>query len=145
MNGSSGNRTYEFTSDQNLLLQGLAGGLIRLGVTILVAGLLFAAYILVSFFDPIPILDVGEAKHYVLSTVDYGLWVLISLLVVYLSVTVIRLAGPIRMITATTGADVSFLMDFVKSLTGLCSRAFVILLIVCIFLVVSLLMMILVF
>lgn len=145
MSGSKEGRTYEFTPDQNLMLQGLARGLTKLGVAVLVAGLLSVAYIMISFFDPVSVLDVSDAKHYLLATVDYGLWVLISLLVVYLSVTIIGLARPIRMITSTAGADVSFLMDFVSRLTGICNRAFVILLVICLFLLVSLLMMILVF
>ncbi|MCX5809220.1 MAG: hypothetical protein NTX36_07605 [Proteobacteria bacterium] len=136
---------YEFTEEENLLLSGLARGLLKLGVAVLVAGMLLVLYIVISFFDPVPLLSISDTKYAVLSTADYALWVLISVLVIYLSVTVIKLSVPIRLITKTTGTDISYLMSFVKSLTRIAGLSFVSLIAICILLLISLVLMILVF
>jgi hypothetical protein len=138
-------RTYEFTHEESDLLSRLAKGLLRFGAAILVAGVLLVIYIVVAFFDPVPLVEVSDAREYILAAVDYALWVLISFLVIYLSVTVIRLSKPIRLITGTSGADISHLMEFVKELTRITSLSFFSLLIICVLLLVSLVMMILIF
>ena len=136
---------YEFTEEENLLLSGLARGLLKLGVAVLVAGTLLVLYIVISFFDPVPLLSISDTKYAVLSAADYALWVLISVLVIYLSVTVIKLSVPIRLITKTTGTDISYLMSFVKSLTRIAGLSFISLIAICILLLISLVLMILVF
>jgi hypothetical protein len=136
---------YEFTEEENLLLSGLARGLMKLGVAVLVAGILLVAYIVISFFDPVPLIFISDTKYAVLSAADYALWVLISGLVIYLSVTVIKLSVPIRLITKTTGTDISYLMSFVKSLTRIAGLSFMSLVAICILLLISLVLMILVF
>lgn len=145
MDESRVNTSYEFSRDENLLFSGLAQELMRLGVAVLVAGILLVLYIAVSFLDPVAVFQVSDAKHMVLAVVDYALWVVISLLVIYLSITVIRLAGPIRMITRTKGMDLTYLMDFVSRLTHICRLSFGSLIAICVLLVASLAMMILVF
>ena len=145
MDESRVNTSYEFSRDENLLLSGLAQELMRLGVAVLVAGILLVLYIAVSFLDPVAVFQVSDAKHMVLAVVDYALWVVISLLVIYLSITVIRLAGPIRMITRTKGMDLTYLMDFVSRLTHICRLSFGSLIAICVLLVASLAIMILVF
>lgn len=145
MDESRVNTSYEFSRDENLLLSGLAQELMGLGVAVLVAGILLVLYIAVSFLDPVAVFQVSDAKHMVLAVVDYALWVVISLLVIYLSITVIRLAGPIRMITRTKGMDLTYLMDFVSRLTHICRLSFGSLIAICVLLVASLAMMILVF
>ena len=136
---------YEFTGGENLLLSGLARGLLKLGVAVLVAGMLLVLYIVISFFDPVPLLSISDTKYAVLSAADYALWVLISILVIYLSITVIKLSFPIRLITKTTGTDISYLMSFVKSLTRIAGLSFMSLIAICILLLISLVLMILVF
>jgi hypothetical protein len=138
-------KTYEFNQEENLLLGGLSKGLLRLGGVVLIGGILLVIYIVLSFIDPMALVPVNETKYAILSTADYALWVLISLLVIYLSVTIIRLTGPIRLIIGTSGADMVLLMAFVKRLTTLCRLSFVTLVVICGLLIVSLLMMILVF
>jgi hypothetical protein len=145
MDESRVNTSYEFSRDENLLLSALARELMRLGAAVLVAGILLVLYIVVSFLDPVAIFQVSDARHMVLAAVDYALWVVISLLVIYLSATVIRLAGPIRMITRTKGMDLTYLMDFVSRLTHICRLSFGSLIAICVLLVASLVMMILVF
>ena len=145
MDESRANTSYEFSRDENLLLPGLAQELMRLGVAVLVAGILLVLYIVVSFLDLVAGIQVSDAKHMVLAVADYALWVVISLLVIYLSVTIIRLAGPIRMITRTKGMDLTYLMDFVSRLTHICRLSFGSLIAICVLLVASLEMMILVF
>lgn len=136
---------YEFTEEENLLLSGLAKGLLKLGTAVLVAGMLLVLYIVISFFDPVPVFSISDTKFAILSTADYALWVMISALVIYLSITVIKLSVPIRLITKTTGADISYLMDFVKSLTRISGLSFISLIAICILLMISLVLMILVF
>ena len=117
----------------------------RLGITVLVAGLLFVLYLVVSFVDPVPLVAVSDARSTVLAAADYALWVLIALLVIYLSVMVIRLARPIRLIAETSGADLGHLMQFVGDLTGLARICFMGLVIICLLMAVSLVMLVLVF
>jgi len=136
---------YEFTEEENLLLSGLARGLLKLGVAVLIAGVLLVIYIVISFFDPGALLSISDTKYAVLSAADYALWVLISGLVIYLSITVIKLSVPIRLITKTTGTDISYLMSFVKSLTRIAGLSFMSLIAICILLLISLVLMILVF
>jgi hypothetical protein len=137
--------TYEFTDEENELLASLAKGLLKVGIMVFIAGALLVIYIVIAFFDPVALFDVGDAKEYVLAAVDYALWVLIAFLVIYLSVAVIRLSSPIRQIMATSGADISHLIDFVKDLTRIIRLSLVTLLIICALLTVSLVMMVLVF
>lgn len=136
---------YEFTEEENLLLSGLARGLLKLGVAVLIAGVLLVFYIVISFFDPMALISISDTKYAVLSAADYALWVLISVLVIYLSITVIKLSVPIRLITKTTGMDISYLMSFVKSLTRIAGLSFMSLIAICILLLISLVLMILVF
>jgi len=108
---------FEFGKRENMVLSELSRNLHKLGIIVLIGGLLFAAYLLVSFLDPMAVVVVSNSKGAVLSAVDYALWMLIALLLIYLSLMVVRLAKPIRLITETTGADISHLMEFAKDLT----------------------------
>ncbi len=82
------------------------------------AGLLFVAYLVVSFIDPVaPHVRIRHKEHAMLGVVDYGLWIVIAILVIYLSITLIRLAGPIGQIVKTSGADITHLMHFTRDLT----------------------------
>jgi hypothetical protein len=138
-------KTYEFSEEENKQLSGLAEELAKVGKTILLAGILLIAYIILSFVDPQSLIQLSEAKHMVLSAVDYALWVFIALLVIYLSITVIRLSKPLRLIVSTKGADIHHLMHFVNDLCRMSHRSFVLLVIVCVLLFVSLFLMVLVF
>ncbi len=136
---------YEFTEDENRLLANLSKGLLKLGVLILIGGLLFVTYIIVSFIDPPPLFEVSDAREMILAGVDYCLWILISILIIYVSIMIIKLSKPIRLIASTAGADIPYLMDFVKNLTAMSRITFVSLAVICILMVASLIMMVLVF
>jgi uncharacterized protein involved in cysteine biosynthesis len=123
----------------------LSKNLRKLGVVILLAGLLFVAYLVVSFIDPAALKSVSDAKSAMLGVVDYGLWIIIAILVIYLSITIIRLAGPVGQIVKTSGADITHLMDFVQDLTRMLRISFVALIVVCLLLAVSLMLLVLVF
>jgi len=140
-----GTNKYEFGENENLALSALSKNLHQLGVAILVAGLLFVAYLVVSFIDPIALLSLSDTKSTMLGIVDYGLWIVIAILVIYLSISVIRLAGPIGQIVKTRGADMTHLMDFVGDLTRMLRVSFSALIVVCLLLAVSLLLLVLVF
>jgi hypothetical protein len=145
MTGNTGAPKYEFSEQENRLMSGLSRALSKFGIAVLVAGLLFVAYLLVSFIDPFPILNVGTVRGIVLSAIDYALWILIALLVIYLSITIMKLAVPIRLIAETQGADVGHLMSFIADLTRICKLFTVSLIVICIIIVISLVLMILVF
>lgn len=138
-------KAYEFTGEENNQLSALAGELARLGKTILLAGILLVAYIVLSFVDPQSLIQLSDAKHMALAVVDYALWVFIALLVIYLSMTVIHLSKPLKLIVATKGADIGHLMHFIGDLSRIAHRSFLLLVVVCVLLVVSLALMILVF
>lgn len=138
-------RAYEFSEEENNQLSRLAGELARLGKTILLAGMLLIAYIVLSFVDPQSVIELSDAKHAAVASVDYALWVFIALLVIYLSVTVIRLSKPLHLIVSTKGADIGHLMNFVGDLCAISRRSFLLLVIVCVLLFVSLGLMVLVF
>ena len=140
-----GTNKYEFSENENLALAVLSKNLHQLGVVILVAGLLFVAYLVVSFIDPISLLSLSDTKSTMLGIVDYGIWIVIAILVIYLSITVIRLAGPIGQIVKTRGADMTHLMNFVGDLTSMLRVSFSALIVVCLLLAVSLLLLVLVF
>lgn len=140
-----GTNKYEFSENENLALSALSKNLHQLGVAILVAGLLFVAYLVVSFIDPIALLSLSDTKSTMLGIVDYGLWIVIAILVIYLSITVIRLAGPIGQIVKTRGADMTHLMNFVGDLTRMLRVSFAALIVVCLLLAVSLVLLVLVF
>jgi hypothetical protein len=145
MNISKETVKYEFSKDENLILLTLSRDLRKLGIAVLIAGLLFVSYLVVSFLDPISLLNVPDTKNTILTAIDYGLWILIALLIIYLSIMVVHLAKPIRLMTETTGADITLLMDFLKDLTRMARLSFVALIVICILLSASLMMLILIF
>lgn len=145
MTDTRGTSKYEFSENEHLTLSALSKNLRKLGVVILVAGLLFVAYLVVSFIDPAALKSVSDAKSAMFGVVDYGLWIIIAILVIYLSITIIRLAGPIGQIVKTSGADITHLMDFVQDLTRMLRISFVALIVVCLLLAVSLMLLVLVF
>jgi len=145
MDETTGIRKYEFSADENLTLNHLSVALMRLGVMVLMAGLLFVTYLIVSFIDPPSLMAVSETGHSVLSAADYAIWIAISILIIYLSVMTIRLAGPIRLIANTAGKDISHLMEFVGSLIAMARISFVSLIVVCALILASLMMTILIF
>ncbi len=138
-------RSYEFSEGENAVLSRVACELSRLGKIILAAGVLLVAYIVLSFVDPQPVLQISDARHLALSVSDYALWVAISLLVIFLSVMVIRLSGPIKLIVSTSGVDIRHVMEFMGELSRTSRLSFVLLTVICILLAVSLILMILVF
>jgi hypothetical protein len=136
---------FEFGEEQNSALLRLSHTLRRLGRVVLVAGLLLVAYLVVSFLDPLPLLEISDTRNVVLEAADYALWLAIAFLVIYVSVRVIKLATPIRLITQTRGADIPYLMQFVADLTRLAATCFWTLLTICFLIVVSLVLLVLVF
>ncbi|OPY00936.1 MAG: hypothetical protein A4E61_01821 [Syntrophorhabdus sp. PtaB.Bin184] len=145
MTQSGTDKGFEFGSRENELLLGLSRDLTRLGISVLVAGVLFVLYLVVSFIDPSAVLQVSDARHTLLSVIDYAVWGLIALLVIYMSVTIIKLAVPVKMIATTAGLDIAHLMDFVKDLGRLSRVSFASLMVVCVLMVISLFMLVLVF
>lgn len=138
-------KSYEFGSQENQLLLGLSKDLTRLGIAILVAGLLLVLYLVVSFIDPVAVFQVSDARHTVLAVMDYAVWGLIALLVIYMSITIIKLAVPVKMIATTSGLDIPYLMNFVKNLGTLSRVSFASLIVICVLMIVSLAMLILIF
>lgn len=145
MDETPDSRKYEFSQDENLILDHLSRGLMKLGAMVLTAGLLFVAYLVVSFIDPPSIMEVSEAGHSMLSAADYALWIAISLLIIYLSIMTILLARPIRLIANTAGMDISHLMEFVRSLITVTQISFGSLVVICALILVSLVLTILIF
>jgi len=145
MTDTQDSNKYEFSGSENLTLSNLSINLKKLGVVVLVAGLLFVFYLVVSFVDPVALMSISEAKSAALEAVDYGLWIIIALLVIYLSISIIRLAGPIGQIVRTRGADITHLMDFARDLTRMLRISFVALIVVCLLLAISLILLVLVF
>ncbi len=145
MNETQGIRKYEFSADENLTLNELSRALMKLGVMVLMAGLLFVAYLIVSFLDPPSLMAVTEAGHSMLAAADYAIWIAISLLIIYLSIMTIRLSAPIRLIASTAGMDISHLMEFVGSLITVTRISFGSLIVICALIMASLLMTILIF
>ncbi len=138
-------RGYEFSEAENNELSILSRQLGRLGKIMLLAGILLVVYIVLSFVDPQPLFNVSDTKHTVLSAVDFVLWVVISLLVIYVSVAVIRLGRPLGLIVSTKGADIGHLMEFVSDLCRISRLSFLLLGAVCVLLAASLVLMLLVF
>lgn len=136
---------YEFSQEENMVLLGLSKDLTRLGIAILVAGILLVLYLVVSFIDPASVLQVSDARHTALSVLDYAVWGLISLLVIYMSATIIKLAIPVKMIATTSGLDIPYLMGFLKHLSTLSKVSFASLMVICVLMAFSLVMLILVF
>lgn len=136
---------FEFGAKENELLLRLSKDLTRLGIATLLAGILFVLYLFVSYLDPVAVVEVSEARHTALSFLDYVVWGLIALLVIYISITIIKLAIPIKMIATTSGLDIPYLMSFVESLGTLSKVAFTALIFICVLMVVSLILLILVF
>jgi hypothetical protein len=136
---------YEFSESENLMLSALSKNLKKLGALVLVAGLLFVAYLVVSFIDPVPLMSISDTKSALFGAVDYGLWGIIAILVIYLSITLIRLAGPIGQIVKTSGADITHLMHFTRDLTRMVRVSLAALIVVCLLLAVSLVFLVLIF
>ncbi|MDD5168965.1 MAG: hypothetical protein PHN75_09115 [Syntrophales bacterium] len=136
---------YEFSTDENQILWTLSKGLHNLGLLILFAGVLFAIYLIVSYLDPAALMAVSEARSLILNAVDYGLWIIIALMVIYLSIMVMHLARPIRQIVETSGADMVNLMEFLTDLIRMVRICFSSLIVVCILMGISLLLLIVVF
>ena len=79
------------------------------------------------------------------TAIDYILWIIIALLVIYLSIMIVRLAKPIRLIADTAGADITHLMEFLTELTRLALVSYIALIGICVLLAISLVLLILVF
>jgi hypothetical protein len=136
---------YEFTAEQNQTLSEVAADLARAGKAILAAGILTAIYIVLTFVDPKEMLLVNEKGRSFLSAVDYAFWILIALLVIYLAITVMRLALPLKLIAGTSGKDISHLMEFMKELGRISRGCFTCLIVICVLLAASLGLAIVVF
>jgi hypothetical protein len=136
---------YEFTAEQNSILSDLAADRARAGKSILAAGILTAIYIVLTFVDPRELVTVNESGHVFLSAVDYILWMLIALLVIYVSFAVIRLAVPLKLIATTSGKDISHLMEFMKELGRICRLCSTCLIVICVLLAASIGLAIVVF
>ena len=145
MTQPAGDKGFEFGAKENELLLRLSKDLTRLGIATLISGILLVLYLAVSYVDPAAVVEVSEARHTALSFLDYIVWGLIALLIIYMSVTIIRLAVPVRMIVTTTGLDITYLMNFVESLGTLSRVSFASLIVICVLMIVSLIMLILVF
>ena len=145
MTDQNDNARYEFSAHDNQVLLTLSRGLYRLGRLVFVAGLLFVIYLIVAYLDPASVVQISETRSMVLNAVDYGLWVIIALLIIYLSVAVLHLAAPIRLIVETTGADITNLMHFLGDFSRLVRICFVTLAVVCVLMTISLFLLILVF
>lgn len=137
--------TYEFSTNENIHLAGLSRSMWRLGIATLICGLLFVLYIIISFMDPVPLFQVTDARHMTLATFDYILWILISLLVIYLSIMLIKLTKHLRLIAETKGTDISHLMKFIQGLTKVSDLSFKALVLICLLIGASLVLMVLVF
>jgi len=136
---------YEFTDEQNRLVSEAAGGLARAGKSMLSAGILTAVYVVLTFVDPRELVVVSDSGHAFLAAMDYMLWVVIALLVIYISISVIRLAVPLRLIATTSGKDISHLMEFIKELGRICRLCSTCLIVVCVLLAASIGLAIVVF
>ena len=136
---------YEFSREQNQTFSNVAADVARAGKAVLAAGILTAIYIVLTFVDPRELLLVSEGGRTFLTMVDYGLWVLIALLVIYVGITVICLAKPLRLIATTSGKDIPHLMEFMKELGRISRVCFTCLVVVCVLLAVSLGLAIVVF
>ena len=136
---------YEFSESENLMLTSLSNNLKKLGVAVLVVGLLFVAYLVVSFIDPVSLMSISDTKSALFGAIDYGLWGVIAALVIYLSITLMRLAGPIGQIVKTSGTDITHLMRFTRDLTRMVRVSFSTLIVVCLLLAVSLVFLVLIF
>ena len=136
---------YEFTDEQNRLVSEAAGGLARAGKSMLSAGILTAVYVVLTFVDPRELVVVSDSGHAFLAAMDYMLWVIIALLVIYISISVIRLAVPLRLIATTSGKDISHLMEFIKELGRICRLCSTCLIVVCVLLAASIGLAIVVF
>ena len=73
------------------------------------------------------------------------LGILIALVVIYVSITVIRLALPLKLIATTSGKDISHLMEFMQELGRICRVCRVCLIVVCALIAASLVLAIVVF
>ncbi|MDQ5984769.1 MAG: hypothetical protein CSYNP_00465 [Syntrophus sp. SKADARSKE-3] len=133
---------YEFSPVENNVLLALSKGLHRLGFLVFAVGTLFTVYLLVAYFDPG---DISSERQMILNAVDYGLWIIIAILVIYLSIMIVRLAWPLKQIVETTGADMAYLMSFLQELISMVRTCFLTLIVVCVLMMVSLLMLIFVF
>lgn len=109
---------YEFTAQQDKLLNSLASEMFRLAITMFAAGVLLLAYLGVQFAGVGAGLA-GEGTRGLVNLVDYGIWGIISILVVGEGALTIRLVDPVRQITRTAGSDLKHLMEFVARLTAL--------------------------
>ena len=138
-------KEFEFGAKENQLFLKLSKELSRLGVAILISGILLVAYLVISYIDPAAVVDVSEARHTALSFLDYIVWGLIAALVIYISIAVIKLAVPIRMIVTTSGLDIEYLMNFVEELGTMSKVAFGSLIVICCLMILSLVLLILVF
>lgn len=145
MTQPAGDKGFEFGAKENELLLKLSKDLTRLGIATLIAGILLVLYLAVSYIDPVAVVQVSEARHTALSFLDYGVWGLIALLVIYMSITIIKLAIPVKMIATTSGLDIPYLMSFVEKLGALSRISFASLMVICGLMIISLIMLILVF
>ncbi len=145
MADAQGTQKYEFGAAENRVLADLSRSLHRLGAIVLITGILFVAYLVVSFLDPAPLVAVSDAKTVTLTAVDYSLWIVVALLIIYLSIMTIHLAKPVRQIVETSGADITHLMDFLDHVTSMSRLSFKALVVIAVLLIVSLILLVLVF
>lgn len=136
---------YEFSAGENKVLATLSKDLHLLGLLMGVVGMLFVIYLIVAYWDPQALLPVSESRSVILNAVDYGLWIIIAGLIIYVSFTVVHLARPIRKIVETSGADMINLWHFLNDLTRMVGVCYYALIVVAVLMIMSLLLLIFVF
>jgi hypothetical protein len=118
---------YEFSTEQNAIIQKLVSAMIRSGAALVAMGLVFAAYQVLHYYEPELAADDASLATQ-LHLVDYALWVLLGLNGVVLGALVFRATRGFALVVRTEGQDVEHLLSALGSLRAIFNLAFWVLL-----------------
>jgi hypothetical protein len=99
--------SYEFTASENAVFQGLVRNLKRSGVIAVLASVILLLYHFIDYFG----LSLGTAGSPVVMYIDYGVWLLLSVIGAVAGFLLIRATTAFTALIQTEGNDIAHLMQ----------------------------------
>ncbi len=111
---------YEFSADENKTFERLVRNMSRSGLVVVIASFILLGYHFIDYFG----VSLGKAASPVITYVDYGVWIVISLLGVTIGVLLIRATAAFRALIRTEGDDLAHLMHGIARLADILGLVF---------------------
>ena len=111
---------YEFSAEENETFARLVRNMARSGLVVVIASLILLGYHVVAYFG----VSLGKAAAPMITSLDYAVWTLISLIGVVIGVLLIRATAVFAALIRTEGDDLAHLMQGMKRLADILGLVF---------------------